>query len=159
MIHDILDRVTNDHFIDCLDIGQPSFCLKDSVDYGTELNLTYLTFENDGITQKEKISLKLGENLLSLAGEKVGLTKIYTRWNNICFKINTTRKADYSKTEIKLKTSGFKALEKSEFFFTSEDNSYGVINNKFMDGKIFSTQLTEGKWKEIHETGGGPADS
>ena len=34
-------------------------------------------------------------------------------------------------------------------YLTSEDNSYGLTFNKFMDGKVFSTQLIGGNSKEI----------
>ena len=131
-------------------LGLPALCMEDSINYGTNFNITYQTFESDGQTSEHEIALKIGENHLSTSKEKVSLTKIYTRWNSICYKINTTRKADFSATEIKLKTSESKILETTEFFFTSEDNSYGVTNNKFMDGKEFSTQLNGGKWKELY---------
>ena len=121
-----------------------------SLSYDTELNFTYLTFESDGLTPEEEINLKLGETQLSLAKEKVSLIKIYTRWNGICYKINTTREADFRKTEIKLETSESKTLGKTELFFTSEENSYGTTNNKFMDGKAFSMQLNGGTWNEIY---------
>ena len=78
-------------------------CSEDSLNYGTKFNITYQTFKNDESTSEEKIPLKIGENHLLLADEKVSLTKIYTRWNSICYKINTTRKSDYGKTEIKVK--------------------------------------------------------
>ena len=87
--------------------GLPSLCLKDLVNYGNDFNITYQTFDK----YEEKMPLKIGENYLSLAKEKVSLTKIYTRWNSICYKINTTRKPDFKKTEIKLKTSGFKTFD------------------------------------------------
>ena len=131
-------------------LGLPALCMEDSINYGTNFNITYQTFERDGQTSEHKIALKIGENNLSTSNEKVSLTKIYTRWNSICYKINTTRKADFSATEIKLKTSESKILDTTEFFFTSEDNSYGVTDNKFMDGKVFSTQLNGGKWKELY---------
>ena len=132
--------------------------MNDTLEYGDEFNVTYQTFKSDGMTPDEEIPLEIGENYLSLAKEKVILTRIYTRWNRICYKINTTRKADFRKTEIKLKTLGFRflemkqfffTLEQTEFFFTSEENSFGVTNNKFMDGKAFSTVLNGGRWKEI----------
>ena len=123
--------------------------MNDSHNYGTEFNFIYQTFESEGLTADEKIPLKMGENHLSLAKEIVSLSKIYTRWKSICYTINTTRKADFRKTEIKLSTSGSKNLEFTEIFFTSEENSYGVTNNKFMDGKAFSTQLIGGELKEI----------
>ena len=112
--------------------------MEDAYNYGTKFNVTYQTLENDEITiAEEKIPLKIGENNLAVSKEKVSLTMIYTRWNSICYKINTTRKADFRKTEIKLKTSGSKILETTEFFFTSEENSYGITNNDFRDGKAF----------------------
>ena len=124
-------------------------CIEDALNYGSEFNITYQTFESDGITSAEKISLEIGENLISVSKIKVSLTKIYSRWNSICYKIYTTRKADFRETEIKLKTSSSKYLGKTKLFFTSEDNSYGVTNNEFLDGKDFSTHLTGRNWKEI----------
>ena len=118
--------------------------------YSTEFNFTYLIFESDGLTLEENVSLQIGENHLSLAKEKVSLNKIYTRRQNICYKISTTRKADFRKTEIRLKTFETKILETTEFIFTSEENSYGVTDNKFMDGKAFTTQLKGGNVKEIY---------
>ena len=100
--------------------------MEDAQNYGTEFNITYQTYKSDGLTSEEKIPLKIGENHLSHAKEKVNLTKIYTRWNGICYKINTTRKADFRKTEIKLNSSGSKTLETTEFFFTSEENFYDL---------------------------------
>ena len=105
-------------------------CIEDALNYGSEFNITYQTFESDGITSAEKISLEIGENLISVSKIKVSLTKIYSRWNSICYKIYTTRKADFRETEIKLKTSSSKYLGKTKLFFTSEDNSYGVTNNE-----------------------------
>ena len=125
-------------------------CINDSNDLGTKFNITYQTFRIDGLTSEEEIPLKIGENKLSFTNERVSLTKIYTRWNSICYKINTTRKVDYSKTELKLRTSVSKILETTEFFITSEENSYGVTNNRFKDGRVFSTQQIGGKWIEIH---------
>ena len=131
-------------------LGLSSLRMEDSRNYGTEFNITYQTYKNDGLAGEEILTLKIGENHLAVSKERVSLTKIYTRWNSICYKINTTRKADFGKTEIKLKTSGSKTLEKTKYFFTSEENSYGVTNNKFMDGKDFSTQLNGGSWNEIY---------
>ena len=85
-------------------LGLPCLCMNDSHDYGTEFNFTYETFEIDGVTSREKIPLKIGVNHLTGTNEKVSLTKIYSRFNNICYKINTTRKADLGKTGIKLNT-------------------------------------------------------
>ena len=116
-------------------------CLNDSVNYGFNVNITYQIYKSNGLGLEEKIPLKIGLNHLSVSKEKVYLTKIYTRWNSLCYKINTTRKNDFRKSEIKLKTSGSKTLEKTEFFFTTEENAYGVTNKKFMDGKVFSTQV------------------
>ena len=110
--------------------------MNDSHSYGTEFNFTYQTFDIDGLTSEERILLKTGENYLSLAKETVSLTKMYTRWNGICYKINTTREADFRKTEIKLNTSGSKQLEATEFFFTSEDNSYGITDHKFVSVSV-----------------------
>merc|ERR1711884_401484 len=97
----------------------------DSINYGTKFNITYQTFENDESTPEEKIQLKIGDNDLSISKEKVSLTKIYTRWNSICYKINTTIKSHLSKTEINLKASESKILGTTEFFFSSDENSYG----------------------------------
>ena len=116
-------------------IGLPCLCMNDSHDYGTEFNFTYHIYNSDGLTSEEKVLLKIGENHLAVSEEKVSLTKIYTRWNSICYKINTTRKVDFRKTEIKLKTSGSKTLDTTRFMFTSEENSFGVTNNKFEDGR------------------------
>ena len=66
--------------------------MDDSINYGTEFHITYKTFESDGLTPEEKIPLKIGENHLLLANEKVSLTKIYTRWNSICYKITPQEK-------------------------------------------------------------------
>ena len=64
--------------------------MKDSSKYGTEFNITYVTYNSDGVTSEEKHSLRIGENNLSVSKEKVHLTKIYTRLKSICYKINTT---------------------------------------------------------------------
>ena len=124
--------------------------MNDSHNYGIEFNFTYQTFEIDGLTSEERIPLKIGENYLAVTNEIVSVTKIYSRWNSICYKINTTRKADFGKTEIKLNTTKSKILETTKIFFTSEENSYGVTNDKFIDGKAFSTELDGGKWKELY---------
>ena len=131
-------------------LGVPSLCMEDEQNYGTEFNITYQTYKSDGLTSEEKIPLKIGENHLAVCQEKVSLTMIYTRWKGICYKVNTTRKADFRRTEIKLNTSVSKTLEKTEFFFTSEENSFGITNNIFMDGKPSSIQLNGGNWKEIY---------
>ena len=132
-------------------LGVTSLCMTDLANHGTDFNVTYQTYKNNGLTSDEKVPLEIGENLLAVSKEKVTMTKIFTRWHGTCYKINTTRKVDFRKTEIKLKTSlSCLSLATTEFFFTSEDNSYGVTNNKFMDGKFFSTHLDEGKWKEIY---------
>ena len=123
--------------------------MNDSLKYGTEFNVTYQKFHSNGLTSEEEIPLKIGENYLGDSKERVSLTTVYTRWNSICYKINTPRRTDFRKTEIKLKSSGSKNLGTTEFFFTSDENSYGVTNNQFKDGKAFSTQLTGGNWKEI----------
>ena len=49
--------------------------MDDSMIYGNKFNITYQTFESDGLTPVEKINLNLGENHLSLAKEKVSLTR------------------------------------------------------------------------------------
>ena len=142
-------------FIQAVDAHFTSgLCLEDSINYGNAFNITYQTLDGDdhvhGLTSEEKIPLKVGENYLSVSNEKISLTKIYTRWSSLCYKINMTRKPDFRKTEIKLETSGSKYLKRTEFFFTSEENSYGVTDNKFIDGKAFSIQLNGGECKEIY---------
>ena len=127
--------------------GLQHLCIEDIYHYGTEFNIIYETF--DGPISEEKIPLKFGENHLVISNERVSMTEMYTRWNSICYKINTTRKVDFRKTEIKLKASDTKTLGSTIFFFTSEENSFGVANNIFMDGKSFSAQLSGGKRKEI----------
>ena len=134
--------------------------MEDSSNYGTEFNITYQTYKSDGFSAEDKIILKIGKNLLAESKAIVSLTKIYTRWNSICYKINTTRKANLRKTDIKLKAVGIKYLYSTSFFFTSEENSYGVTseystqfgvtNTQFEDGKIFATQLFGGEWKEMY---------
>ena len=124
--------------------------MQDSHNYGTEFNITYQTYTRDGQTFGKKLPLKIGENYLVVVKETVILTKIYTRLKSICYKINTTRKDNFRKTAIELKTSGSKTIGTTDFFFTSEENSYGITYNKFMDGKAFSTQLSGGKWKEVY---------
>ena len=52
-------------------LGLPCLCMNDSHNYGTEFNFTYQTFEIDGISSEERISLKIGENHLSSTNEKV----------------------------------------------------------------------------------------
>ena len=104
--------------------------MEDSHNYGSKFNITYQTYNSDKTYNiEEKITLLIGENHLLANEENVALTKIYTRWNSICYKINTTRKVDFRKTEIKLKTSHYKFLKTTKFFFTSEENSYGVTSN------------------------------
>ena len=94
-------------------LGLPSLCMKDSHHYGTEFNFLYQTFKSDGLTSEENIILKIGENNLVVSKGKVSLTMLYTRWNGICYKINTTREVDLKKTEIKLsRTVERKLLEK-----------------------------------------------
>ena len=124
--------------------------MQDSGSYGTEFNVTYQIYNSDGHSFEEELPLKMGENHLSVSNEIVNLNKIYTRSNSICYKINTTRKADFRKTEIKVKASSSKILDVADFFITSEENSYGVTNNKFEDGKAFKAQLKGGKWMEIY---------
>ena len=124
--------------------------MEDAQNYGTAFNVTYQTYKNDEQTSEETIPLKIGENHLAVSKEKVSLTMIYTRWKGICYKVKTTRKADFRWTEIKLKTSVSKILDQTEFFFTSEENSFGITNDIFMDGKPSSTQLNGGNWKEIY---------
>ena len=123
--------------------------IEDSCNYGSVFNITYQTFNINGVISDEKLPLKIGDNYLEVKKEKVSLTKVYTRWNSICYKINTTRNADFKMTEIKLKTANSKILQDAEFFYTSEENSFGVTNIDFRDGKPFSTQLNSGKWKSI----------
>ena len=123
--------------------------MEDSQNYGTVFNITYQILKSHSHTSEENIALEFGENDLTESGERVSLSKIYTRWNSICYKVNTTRKVDFSKTIVKLKTLHPRTIKVTEYFFTSEENSYGLTFNKFMEGKVFSTQLTGGNWKEI----------
>ena len=128
--------------------GQSSLSINDSFNYGIEFNFIYQT--NPGEATEKEILLEIGENDLSSSKENVVLTMLHTRWNSLCYKINTTRRVDHSNTAIVLNTSGSKKIEKAKFFFTADDNSYGVTYNKFMDGKAFSTELVGGEWKEIY---------
>ena len=126
--------------------------MDDLRNYGTEFNITYVINNSDREISDEKLPLKIGENYLLANKEKVSLSTIYTRWNSICYKISTTRKADSKMTKIKLKTSSSKVFRYTKFFFTSEVNSFGITNNDFRDGKAFSSELYAGKWKEIDLT-------
>ena len=72
--------------------------MQDAQNYGTEFNITYQTFESNGLTKGQKIPLRIGENHLKASTEKVSLTMIYTSQKSICYKINTTRTADFKQT-------------------------------------------------------------
>ena len=126
--------------------------MDDHSKYGEVFNITYATFQEDWFSPRDELFLKMGENHLDNAKEKVHLSPIYTRWNSLCYSIQTTRMVDVDNTMTRfiLKTSDSKVLPKVKIFFTSEDNLYGVINSNWRDGKAYSIEPSGGDLKEIY---------
>ena len=113
-------------------------------------NTNYTTYKSDGISVEDEVVLKIGENYLENSGEIVNLTKIYTRFNKLCFAINTTRNIDEKETEIKIWS--LTHLLVVDVFFTSEKNSYGITRRDWRDGEVYSFSIKSGTKKDISFT-------
>ena len=123
-----------------------SLCMHPFWEYETTVNITYITYHNDGYSYEDETILKIGENNLDTSKEIVNLTKLYTRFNGVCYTINTARKVDERNTQIKIHSDSYN-LPNFTMYFTSEKNAYGVTNRDWRDGKSYSYYSSGGNRK------------
>ena len=109
-------------------------------EYQKDFNITYTTYQSAGSSVEDDAVLKIGENYLEKSGKNVSLIVIYTRYNAICYKINTTRNVGETETEIKIWSS--RTLSNIiDVFFTSEKNFYGITRRDWRDGEVYSVNM------------------
>lgn len=123
-----------------------SLCLHPFWEYETTFNITYITYHNDGYSYEDEAILKIGKNNLNMSKEIVNLTKIFTRFNGVCYTINTTRKVDERNTQIEIQSNIYN-LPNFTMYFTSEVNAYGVTNRDWRDGNSYSYYSSGGNRK------------
>ena len=116
-------------------------------EYQTVFNITYTTYQSDGLTIEDEVVLKIGGNYLNKSGDIVNLVTLYTEHDFLCYAINTTRNVDEMETEIKVISIPFN-MEKVAFF-TSDKNSYGVTKRDWREGEVYSVSLPGGIRKDI----------
>ena len=116
----------------------PIFCYE----YQKHWNITYTIYKEDGFSVQDKVVLQIGENQLQNSGEKVTLAIIYTAFRDLCYAITTTRKVDEKLTEIKTEFD----MGHTEIFFTSAENSYGIVADDWRDGKTYKLSMSSESW-------------
>ena len=115
-------------------------------EYQNNFNLTYTTNQSNG--SSVEIVLKMGENDLGNSEGIVNLSIIYTRYDRMCYTINTNRNADYRETKIKILSHDIKDLT-LKIFFTSEKNSYGITRRDWRDGEFYSNSMSIGMRTDV----------
>ena len=78
-----------------------AFCGFKPFQYYKKFNITYTTYQSNGLTVQDEVVLKIGENDLENSGGIVHLTTSYTRYTSLCYVMNTTRDVDERETKIK----------------------------------------------------------
>ena len=123
-----------------------------SEEYQEFFNISYTTYQSDGFSIEDEVVLTMGENYLEKSGGIVNLTKIYTRYNYLCYAINTNQNVDERESEIKilfltddLYTFWIKIL----VFFTSDKNTYGVTRREWRDGESYSFIISRGVKRDV----------
>ena len=121
-------------------------------EYGSDFKIYYerstsarnLAYNND--------FLKEGENTTTME-EIVYLEKIITKGMGNCFKITTfSINMNSAITYIILyfnKSSILDDFHTLDIFFTSAKNSYGVVGNWWLNGKVMKAQVNKGMYKKI----------
>ena len=117
-----------------------------SWEYQKVFNITYTIIQKDGLSVE--IVLKLGKNDLKISEGIVSLSIIYTKYNHICYAINTPRNVDKRETVIKL-CSPDDVLSNLAVFFTSEKNSYGITRRDWRDGEVYSFYISSRTRKDV----------
>ena len=101
-----------------------------SKEYHKYFNITYTTYQSNGLYVEDEVILKIGKNYLENSTESVDLTIIYTFYHGMCYAINTTRNVNERVTKIKIVTHP-NTLSKKDVYFTSEKNFYGVTTRHY----------------------------
>ena len=126
----------------------------DSWKYQTDFKILYVVTKKDGFSLDDYSFLVIGQNYLGNLKEIVTLTAVYTRYNGLCYAINTTQNVDERKIMIKItpSTTIYNLPDTIPVIFTSEINSYGVTQEDWRDGEVFSFITSRGMRQVIDLT-------
>ena len=118
-------------------------------EYGSYFKIKYERY-NESIEYFDHVFLKEGENS-TIMDEIVYLEKITTLDMGNCFKITVFSINKYIKgfIPIKLYFNEEEDFHTLDIFFTSAKNSYGVVGNWWLNGKVMKAQVNKGMYKKI----------
>ena len=123
-------------------------------EYESDFKIVYKIMDTK-LTLHE-IDLKEGKNS-PLADETVYVEKMITSDNGLCYKLTSVLNNKYMmkySTQIHLYFSDSIAEKNMptslEIFVTSEKNSYGIVFDKWRNGKVFKTSVDKGMWKGMY---------
>ena len=138
-----------------------AYTSKKKMYFGKDFNISYhYLFANHQFDSGyHRLHLNMGNNYSNTTKEIIQLDRIYSLYVRLpCYKIST-----YAKTESNvIETGVFRRitvnfnesmshmdLPSLKTYITSEKNSYGVIGNKWMDGKVMTLTLNKNMYYEI----------
>ena len=119
----------------------------DTLEYQIQkhINITYTTYQSNGLSVEDEVVLKMGENDLENSKDNVNLTLIHTLYSGPCLTISTNRKVDETDTEIKIMDLEINLSA----FLTSDKNSYGVTRMDWRDGEVYKFEISRGIRKDL----------
>ena len=122
--------------------------------YGEDFNIHYKVKDKDGVSGGDNYftPVKFGENGHQNATVKLFLKTTATLYNGLCYQLNTTivDKSSIANNWNQIKIiSVSKALPKMEFYFTSGENSYGVVKGDWRNGEVLKIEIKRGNFKKI----------
>ena len=107
-----------------------------------------------GLLEHESIILD-STNLSEKNSKLLELEKIYTEWSGICYKLTmkentTTLMRNYIGLEFK-ESLPKEDIPEVKFYFTSENNSYGVIPIDFIEGNVLMlpVKVEKNLWHKV----------
>ena len=118
----------------------------------SDFNMSYYVF--DGLDEDINI-LEMGENYNGISTEEVSLQKIYTNYKGICYQLNFNNNNDEIFQnllhQIKI-SSDLHELPTMEFYFASEQNTYGITYSDWRDGEVLRVDIKGRNFKTVDIT-------
>ena len=121
---------------------------KTEYDYGTDFEIGYRIYE--GIKPTKTMILKEGKN--NLFGSTINLQKILTFYLGNCYKTSKLNTSIYKYEDYSVyfnESIPENDLPSLKTYFTSEQNSYGVVSATWRNGKVVKMQIDKGIFKVI----------
>ena len=117
----------------------------------SDFNMSYYVF--DGLDE-DVDHLEMGKNYNAISKEEIYLQKIYTNYKGICYQLNFRNTNEIFQNllhQIKI-SSDIHELPKMEFYFTSEQNSYGITFSDWRNGEVLKVDIKGRNFKTVDIT-------